>query len=630
MRGVKIHDIETYVNLFVYCDVDRDTGEERTFVLWKHINQLPELIEYLSEGHKLVGFNSIAFDGQVLTHISENLSNWLWKGYSSDQMVREIYRFAQTVIRDTTRGGYPPIPEWKLYNVQLDLFKMWHYDNPARFTRLKDLQISMDWGKVVDTPIHHTTEIETWEDVQSIIDYCLNDIRSTKRFYEISSELIAMRNQLSQIFGLNLINANDPKIGSEIFAKLLSQRMGINMKDLKKMRTFRDNIDIGSIILDYIKFDHPSLVGLLDVFKKTVITQTKGGFKQQVKVKGFEFDLGLGGIHGCVKPGVYTEDDEWGILDIDVTSFYPNLAIENGFYPEHLGLYFCEIYKQIFLDRVQIPKTDPRNYAYKIMLNGVYGKSNDKDSYLYDPKFTMQITINGQLLILMLAEELLGQDIQILQANTDGITIRYKREDRAIIDAICEDWCRLTKLNLEYAEYSKMVIKDVNNYIGIYVDKKKEPKYKGSFELFDNKAKGFKDWHKDPSFRIVAKAVSEYFINNIDIEQTVRSCKDVYQFVGRAKFKSDSTGETRCVRDNRIVVEKQQKTTRYIVTKGGCQFMKVYLDGRESVINKGYLVDICNELNDNSKFDINYKFYISEAQKIIEVIEGNKNQLSLF
>lgn len=629
MRGVKIHDIETYVNLFVYCDVDRDTGEEKVFVLWKHINQLPELIEYLSQGHKLVGFNSIGFDGQVLTHISENLSNWV-ENYSSDQMVREIYRFAQTVIRDTSRGGYPPIPEWKLSNVQLDLFKMWHYDNPARFTRLKDLQISMNWGKVVDTPIHHTTEIETWEEVQVVIDYCLNDIRSTKRFYSISTELIAMRNQLSQIFGLNLMNANDPKIGSEIFAKLLSERMGLSMRDLKKMRTFRENIDLGSIILDYIKFDHPSLVGLLDVFKKTVITQTKGGFKQQVKIKGFEFDLGLGGIHGCVKPGVYTDDEIWGILDIDVTSFYPNLAIENGFYPEHLGLYFCDIYKQIFLDRVQIPKADPRNYAYKIMLNGVYGKSNDKDSYLYDPRFTMQITINGQLLILMLAEQLLKEDIQILQANTDGITIRYKRADRAKINDVCESWSVLTKLKLEYAEYSKMVIKDVNNYIGIYVDKKKEPKYKGSFELLDIKEKGFKDWHKDPSFRIVAKAVSEYFINNIGIEQTVKSCKDIHQFVGRAKFKSDSTGETRCVKDNRIVVEKQQKTTRYIVTKGGCQFMKVYFDGRESVINKGYLVDICNELDDNSNFDINYKFYISEAQKIIEVIEGNKNQLSLF
>jgi DNA polymerase elongation subunit (family B) len=627
MRGVKIHDIETYINLFVYCDVDRDTGEEKVFIVWKHINQLPELVEYLSEGHKLVGFNNISFDGPVLTHIVNNISTWIWKQYTSEQMIREIYRFAQVVIRDTSRGGYPPISEWELSNVQLDLFKMWHYDNPARFTRLKDLQISMNWGKVVDTPIHHTTEIERWEDVEVIVEYCKNDIRSTKRFYELSRELIDMRIQLSQIYGLNLMNANDPKIGSEIFAKLLSERMGLPMRDLKKMRTFRERIDIGSIILDYIKFDHPSLVGLLDVFKKTTITQTKGGFKQQVKLKGFGFDLGLGGIHGCVKPGVYTEDEIWGILDIDVVSFYPNLAIENGFYPEHLGQYFCDIFKMLFYERRQIPKEDPRNYAYKIMLNGVYGKSNDKDSYLYDPKFTMQITINGQLLILMLAERLMGQDIQILQANTDGITIRYRRKDRAVIDNICEDWCNLTKLNLEYAEYSKMVIKDVNNYIGITSTK---AKYKGSFELLDIKEKGFKDWHKDPSFRIVARAVSEYFIKGIDVEQTVKSCMDIHQFVGRAKFKSDSTGETRSVVGDKIVVGKQQKTTRYIIARGGCQFMKVYSDGRESIINKGYLVNICNDLSIDNKFDINYKFYIREAQKIIEVIEGDKNQLNLF
>lgn len=628
MRGVKIHDIETFSNLFVYCDIDRDSGEERTFVLWKDVNQINDLVEYLGEGHKLVGYNSSVFDGQVLTYIQNNA--WKWRNQSSDYIVRSIYRFAQELIRDASHGGYPPFREWQLTNKQLDLLKMWHYDNPARFTRLKDLQIAMDWEKVVDTPLEHSIDIDNWEDVKSVIDYCLNDIRSTYAFYNHSRELIDMRRSLSDLFGLNLTNANDPKIGSEIFAKLLSEKMDIHIAELKQMRTHRSSIDFGEIILDYIHFTNPLLKNLLEVFKKTVVTQTKGAFKQSIKLNGFTFDLALGGIHGCVKSGVYEEDAEYGILDIDVTSFYPNLAIVNGFHPEHLGNYFCDIYKQIFNDRQQISKADPRNYAYKIMLNGVYGKSNDADSYLYDPKFTMQITINGQLTILMLAEWLLEWDVQILQANTDGLTIRYNRKERWKIDRICEDWCNITNLNLEYAEYSKMVIKDVNNYIGIYTNGK--VKYKGSFEPLDSSQKGFKDWHKDPSFRIVAKAVSEYFIKGVSVERTIHECSNIHQFAGRAKFKSDSYGETRKVNNGFVVKDKQQKTTRYLVTKTGCQFMKVYDNKKEQVINSGYLVAITNDLkiSDFYKYDINYKFYINEANKIIRVIEGNKQQLNLF
>ncbi|MDZ7906352.1 MAG: hypothetical protein U5N55_11680 [Cypionkella sp.] len=61
--------------------------------------------------------------------------------------------------------------------------------------------------------------------------------------------------------------------------------------------------------------------------------------------------------------------------------------------------------------------------SLKLAANGTYGKTNDKFSALFDPKHTMAVTINGQLLLSMLAERLMGvPSLRIIQVNTDGIT----------------------------------------------------------------------------------------------------------------------------------------------------------------------------------------------------------------
>lgn len=628
MIGVKIHDIECLVNLFLYCDVDRDTGEEHTFLVWGNINELPYLVQYLRRRHKLVGFNNHSYDGQMLQYILDNADRLSFLEVSD--IVSDLYTYSQSLIADTQYGGYPPLPAYKLSNKHLDLYKLWHFDNKNRATRLKDLQVAMDWKRVQDMPIKHYETIEKADQVAMVIDYCKNDIYSTLEFYKRSKAQIDLRTALSKTFGLDLMSANDPKIGSEVCAKLLSQAIGIPTWELKKMRTHRDKISLGELLLPYIKFDDPILRGLLAKVRSTIIHNTKGDFREKVKLRNLLFEMALGGIHACVRPGIYRSDSRKKILDIDVKSFYPNLAIVNRLYPEHLGTTFCDVFEMLYNDRDKIPKKDPRNYAYKIILNGAWGKSNDNTSYFYDPKFTMQITINGQLLILMLSEKITALGCDILQANTDGITVMYDEDKEEDILEICRQWCKVTRLQLEYASYERMIIRDVNNYIAVGIDG--NVKRKGAFELFDTTDSSFKDWNKDPSFRIVSKAVNDYFIKGVEVDTTIKECKDIFQFGGRAKFKSDSEGETRCFDGMNITSETQQKTTRYLVTNKGCSFHKVYIKGKEEVINKGYLVTIYNDHIDKpfDEYDINYKFYIEEANKIIRVIEGNKQQLTMF
>lgn len=303
----------------------------------------------------------------------------------------------------------------------------------------------------------------TREMMDEIISYCDHDVNATHKFYNLCERDIELRLQLSNTYGLDLTNANDPKIGSDIFLDLLSKEMSIDKKELKEKRTYRKQIDFNEIILDYIKFETPDMQGVLNNFKNYIAKDTKGDFKFTGKIGNINNDFGQGGIHGCTKPGVYKSNKNRVIIDIDVASYYPNLAINNNFRPQHLGDAFSKIYKSIYELRKTFPKSDPRNAACKLMLNGSFGKMNSVYSFLYDPKCLLSITLNGQLLLAMLMEKihLNVNNIEFLQSNTDGFTFIIDRDKVDYMKKIVTSWEKKTNLVMEYAIYDQMVIRDV-------------------------------------------------------------------------------------------------------------------------------------------------------------------------
>lgn len=225
-------------------------------------------------------------------------------------------------------------------------------------------------------------------------------------------------------------------------------------------------------------------------------------------------------------------------------------------------------------------------------------------------------------------------DLTMLQVNTDGITVKIKRNDIDLYYSICKEWENYTKLTLEYVEYSKMIIRDVNNYIAVKTKADlnsyekdgysiKGCKYKGAFEIV-------KDYHKDNSFKIIPFALSEFFVKGIPVEETIKNHNDIYDFCGRQKFKGGDYGTISNIIGDKIVIEQQQKNVRYYVSNKGSSFIKNYQKGTNEVINKGYLVTIFNTYikKEMKDYDINYSFYIKECYKEIDNIISK--QLTLF
>lgn len=320
-------------------------------------------------------------------------------------------------------------------------------------------------------------------------------------------------------------------------------------------------------------------------------------------------------------------------MDLDISSLYPSISKSLNLYPKHLGESFNKQYSQFIGVRIaekHKPKEERNNAlieGYKLLLNGAYGKSGDENSFLYDPLYTYKTTIAGQLFICMWAERMVEKvpELEFIQINTDGITIRLPKDK---IDLIREVYIQLEKetgLASEEAFYNQMIIRDVNNYIAEYQDHTKENphvKLKGCFEIY-------KEFHKDPSMKIVPIALYEYFINGIPIDETIYSHNNIFDFCLRLKINHSSKAYYTILKNNILINTELDRTTRYFAsTEGGS--LTVYYNGSDSVtrLNKNFQFKLFNNYYDSDDYKIDYKFYIREANKIKDTIEDL--QLTLF
>jgi hypothetical protein len=335
-----------------------------------------------------------------------------------------------------------------------------------------------------------------------------------------------------------------------------------------------------------------------------------------VMINGFRYDYGVGGIHGATQ-GTIRSTEKRKIRTLDVASYYPNMAIANQIYPEHLGKTFCKVYSDLYEQRKATPKGSAANAALKLALNGVYGDSNNEFSPLLDPAYTMAITIGGQLSLCMLMEKLIDHcDARIIMCNTDGFEyiIDVDKFDEA--DKWVKWWEDLTKLQMEGDSYNQMFIRDVNNYISVTESGK--VKLKGAYEFMDFDKLG---WHKNHSAMVIPMAVKAHLLDGIDFEEFIRLHENKFDFMLRTKVPRSSS---------LVIVEDgedipQQNICRYYPAKEGGKLIKIMpplVEGgeyRRLGIDTDWNVKTCNNINDFS-WGVDYKYYIDQAAKLIEAV----------
>lgn len=615
MSDIYVHDIENYPNVWLFGAIHAASGTPYIFEISQRRDDRQAFYmftEYLrGHGGEEVGYNNLGYDYPVQHSILNNIM------YITNA---DIYNKGDAIINAGDDNRFAHMVWEKDWVVpQIDLYKIHHFDNMAKRTSLKTLEFNMRMENIEDLPFTPGTHL-TNAQIETLRHYLLHDLKATLMFHGHSKKLIEFRRELSAKYGRNFMNHNDTKIGKDYFIMEL-EKSGVECYHLgagkRPRQTPRPSIALNSVIFHYVRFEQPEFNRVLSWLRQQVITETKGVFTDlSAVINGFAFDFGTGGIHGSIESQTIRSTDNYVIIDLDVASFYPNLAISNELYPAHLGKQFCVIYKNVYDMRSGYPKGTPENAMLKLALNGVYGDSNNVYSPFYDPAYTMAITINGQLLLCMLAEELMKiPGLSMIQANTDGLTVYVPRVFTGQVEQVRHAWEKLTRLELEEAVYDVMFIRDVNNYTSVYEGGKKV-KRKGAYCHSVDLA-----WHQNHSMQVVAKAAEAALVHGKDIREFITAHDDIHDFMM----------VTKVPRSSKLMWGDQQvqNITRYYVSTDGAPLTKVMpplakslkLDPnapeRRMSVCKGWLTTECNDMTRVNRSTLNYEYYIKEAEKLV-------------
>lgn len=669
-----VYDIEFYSNFFCVNFKSFPDGEHKiTFEISSRKDERKELLEFLeTEGLRLIGYNNVGYDYPVLHMLIESpeisLLIW-WK-----KVQRTIFNERKGMIWDNKRKVF-----------QIDLFKINHYDNMARSTSLKWLEFTQRWHRVQDLPFDPKDSIQE-VNMDSLIEYCWNDVDYTFAFAESCWGAVKFRENMSKVLGRNVMDYSDVKIGEYLNQKKYEELSGRKYKEFKEERTYRQSYDMKDIIPDVIEFKTEFMQGFLETLKarkfvdndkfRYDIIFNKDGFVRIVE-GGLTTPSGLndkkaiareheqgnsiinfakGGLHSIDHPKVVDRKQGFTLVEKDVGSMYPRGIVVDGIYPRHLGKNWNQGISDAYDYRVNVlkPKLKELEYksdewnkvndeqeVYKLAMNGGgFGKLGSAFSWQYDPLAKYKVTMGCELKLLMFIEQCIIHKgiIEVVSVNTDGVVIHYPNNRQSTVDGIHKWWEEKTGFMLEDTHYSKLVYSSVNDYIAVIVDpetdKQLKVKYKGDFEIN-------KDPHKNNSQRIVAIALSEYFVNGVGVTDVVghlgyefdnegtKEQVSIYDYcIGRKKTSSCeywlvSRGKAHKLKD---------KVIRYYISKQPNQLLKRYTkgksEGRSEKVNAGFDVTMFMDyFPPSGSYKIDKLYYKNEVQKIINAIESGTRMM---
>ena len=485
--------------------------------------------------------------------------------------------------------------------------------------------------------------------VEPMLHYNKNDVYLVCEIARQKPDEIKLRYSLGAAFNLNLLCAARSTIADKLLYKFYSERSGLSVDKFKDLRTQRTALSFNKIIFPHICFKTKQLQDLLKDMKKVVIYRTnKDAFEKVIQFYGTTYTIATGGLHSQDRPAVLTSNDKYTYVHYDISSFYPSVMVAYNIAPKHLNNnVFVKMVDYFRLTRIKCKHTKDEDglvvagvhnklaaEALKIVINAIYGKFGFEMFFLFDRFAQMQVTINGQLMVMMVVEALELDGIHVVSANTDGIIVKLPKDKEEDFKRITDDWCAQNKLGADSERYKLFVTRDINNYFDIQSNDKVE--YKGGLDP----KQYLKDLKKGYDMPIVAKAVFEYFAHDTPVMETLRNHKDILDFCKTQNVGKQFEVVYQKVENGKVIDVHSQRHVRFYVSTKGVIIMKENVNSNQrSVLASGKPVIILNKLDDKdiSLRNIDYKYYYEEAYKIINPIKlgispnqkGDKNKKTL-
>lgn len=690
-------DLRSYLKVFSDC-VDNDgkaiplvdkltvaeikqrleTIPKKRFVLYEDDdNDLFSLLYWLQQKADYFGYNNRKYDRLMLSALLMYYNQF----DKPSKLITFLYETSQRVIRSSnndtlwTDNFTSLILRNNVAFRDLDLFQIFRLDHYHK--SLKQTSINIKWYNLKEYTmppigdldrhyyherlpeakgmtdrelnIHYRNVFERFipkEYLNEMADYNDNDVYIVAELIRMNQEEVLLRYRISEEYKVDVYSASRSTIADKVIVKLYSKFTGLHPKAFIDTKTIRRKILVSEILSDKIAFSTPELNDILSGIRSLTLKGEKGEFDREFTFMGTSYTIATGGLHSNEIPAVYVEDSDNIIVDRDVASYYPNMIRSLKVCQKHLipkawfriadtivdeRLEHKHLAKDKSLDVKERDKHATAAACLKIVANaGIFGKMGSEKSFLCDKKAMYQVTINGQLFLLMLIEKLELAGIHVISANTDGIVTIVPRKLEQTADDICHWWEKHLGLELEFTYYTKYVTEGVNSYLT--VKRGGSSKFKGRM----NPKMFLEDLSKGYNSPIVAKCVTEYFINGTPVMETLRNAKSILDFCRTQNVNHKYRLEFTHVVDGKIRTDVVQRNTRFYISSTGGTLMKVESMGwnehneeqvKKSSLCAGQRVSICNTVDDTdiSELNVNYLYYYNEAMAIIEPIEQSRN-----
>lgn len=651
---------------------------KKRFVLYEDDDtDLFSLLYWLQQKADYFGYNNRKYDRLMLSALLMYYNQF----DKPSKLITFLYETSQRVIRSSnndtlwTDNFTSLILRNNVAFRDLDLFQIFRLDHYHK--SLKQTSINIKWYNLKEYTmppigdldrhyyherlpeakgmtdrelnIHYRNVFERFipkEYLNEMADYNDNDVYIVAELIRMNQEEILLRYRISEEYKVDVYSASRSTIADKVIVKLYSKFTGLHPKAFIDTKTIRRKILVSEILSDKIAFSTPELNDILSGIRSLTLKGEKGEFDREFTFMGTSYTIATGGLHSNEIPSVYVENSDSIIVDRDVASYYPNMIRSLKVCQKHLipkawfriadtivdeRLEHKHLAKDKSLDVMERDKHATAAACLKIVANaGIFGKMGSEKSFLCDKKAMYQVTINGQLFLLMLIEKLELAGIHVISANTDGIVTIVPRELEQTADDICHWWEKHLGLELEFTYYTKYVTEGVNSYLT--VKRGGSSKFKGRM----NPKMFLEDLSKGYNSPIVAKCVTEYFINGTPVMETLRNAKSILDFCRTQNVNYKYRLEFTHVVDGKIRTDVVQRNTRFYISSTGGTLMKVESMGwnehneeqvKKSSLCAGQRVSICNTVDDTdiSELNVNYLYYYNEAMAIIEPIEQSRN-----
>jgi hypothetical protein len=621
------YDIECLPNFFCICFVQHDSNLQFVIEISSRKDNRSDL-KWITDRFTLVSYNGISYDN-ILTEMVL---------HDKKATNKSLYQLSQAIISREFNNPIIKAYKWKKSFDSIDIMTM--LASSKLRVSLKHLQVKIKWPKVLDFEVDWTKELpeDKWDEC---IKYCFNDVKSLKAVVILKTKDLELRDKIQAKYGLDFRSMDGVKIAEAMLCQNIAKGLGIPYWEFMRSEHPRIQfVEIAPLINDFVRFETPKFQELLKYCQSKTIElkenkeDTEKQLTYRIVLDGVPFDFGLGGLHAWSNGEIIIPKDNELLIASDVSGYYPSQKVMLE-YPHPYDPFFTEKYVQAYEDKKVGKATGDElmEKLNKLIGNSSFGLFLSFYSKLYAPDLGLKITMNGQLMLAMWIErlwiKLVPKGLRIVGGNTDAVEVICPKHLLPEYMEICDWWCNITRMSLDHDRFAAIYRKSCNHYIGIKANKKGDAlkydngrfklKLKGDFDEESDLLKGAKP-------TIIKMAITEHLVYNTSIKDFIENHPDIYDFCMSSRVGGDFITE-----HYGIVL---QKTNRYYaaIGEGAARIFKCKKDtpsSRENILESSKVL-LFNDYVKKEMIDynINYQYYIREAQKIVDQI--NPRQLTLF